>query len=122
MVLRIPAAGRGQARRALEEIKAHNLEKVAATGAKQVVFACPSCYPHLAASPTAANVEQLHASQLLHRMVTGGQLKFKETKLKVTYHDPCDLGRNSGVYDEPREVINAIPGVELVELGRQQGA
>jgi heterodisulfide reductase subunit D len=104
----------------VEEIKAHNLEKVANTGAKEVVFACPSCF-HTWQHTYGANVEQLHASQLLHRMVTGGQLKFKETKLKVTYHDPCDLGRNSGVYDEPREVINAIPGVELVELPTNKG-
>ena len=99
----------------VEAIKAHNLEKVKATGAKQVIFACPSCY-HTWRHLYQPEVELLHASELLHRMVLDGGLKLKEVNMKVTYHDPCDLGRNAGVYEEPREVIKAIPGIEFVEL------
>ena len=54
-------------------------------------------------------------------MVLDGALKLNEVNMKVTYHDPCDLGRNSGVYEEPREVIKAIPGIEFVELPTNRG-
>ncbi len=104
----------------VKAIKAHNLEKVKATGAKQVIFACPSCY-HTWKHLYDADVELLHASELLNRMVLDGALKLNEVNMKVTYHDPCDLGRNSGVYEEPREVIKAIPGIEFVELPTNRG-
>jgi len=47
-------------------------------------------------------------------------LELKRVELKVAYHDPCELGRRAGIYDSPREVLDAIPGVELVELERNR--
>jgi len=61
-------------------------------------------------------VEIAHASQFLLELVKAGSIPFEELPLKVTYHDPCDLGRGAGVFAEPREVIRSIPGVELIEL------
>ena len=97
----------------------HNLEAVKAKGAKKAVFACPSCYqmwrehyPH--------RVEISHASQFLMDLVQYDRVPLKELPLKVTYHDPCDLGRGARVFDQPRQVIRAIPGVELVELSRNR--
>ena len=104
----------------LQALKAHNLERIQAMGAKTVVFACPSCFHTWKHFYAPEGVELLHASQLLARMVSEGRLKMKPVNMKVTYHDPCDLGRNSGVYDEPRAVIKAIPGVELVELANNR--
>jgi len=104
----------------LAELKAHNLERIRALGAKTVVFACPSCFHTWKHFYAPEGVELLHASQLLARMATEGRLKMKPVNMKVTYHDPCDLGRNSGVYEEPRAVIKAIPGVELVELANNR--
>jgi heterodisulfide reductase subunit D len=60
--------------------------------------------------------EILHISQYLQRLISEKKIKLNKLDLKVTYHDPCDLGRSSGVYQEPREVIKNIPGIEFVEL------
>ena len=59
-----------------------------------------------------------HVVFLLKELVEQGKLNFKDDAkpLKVAYHDPCDLGRHMGVYEEPREVIRSLPGVELVEF------
>ncbi len=59
-----------------------------------------------------------HAVELLERLIAENRLKFKQyTKpVKVVYHDPCDMGRHMGVYEPPRNVLKAIPGVELLEF------
>ena len=54
--------------------------------------------------------------QYLCMLAKDGKIKLNPLDCKVTYHDPCDLGRNSGIYDEPRDLIKMIPGVEFVEL------
>jgi heterodisulfide reductase subunit D len=59
----------------------------------------------------------MHATQLINELIKEGKIKLtKPIEGAVTYHDPCDLGRNSGVYEEPREVIKALPGVDFREL------
>ncbi|RJQ63698.1 MAG: (Fe-S)-binding protein, partial [Desulfobacteraceae bacterium] len=77
---------------------------------------CPSCL-HTWKHQYGTKVELLHASQLIHQLIQAGRIKLsKEIKIRTTYHDPCDLGRNTGVYEEPRAVIQAIPGLDFVEL------
>jgi len=99
----------------LKDLIEHNIEAVRAKGARKVVFACPSCfqmwhehYPH--------EFEIYHVTQYLNQLIKNRQLPLKKVDLTVTYHDPCDLGRGSREYDAPREVIRAIPGVQLVEM------
>ncbi len=96
-------------------LAAHNIDKVKEVGAGRAVFACPSCF-HTWKHLYQTDVQIMHSSHLLFDLVRQGKLKLKKLDMKVTYHDPCDLGRNSGVFEEPREVVKAIPGVKLVEL------
>ncbi len=60
-----------------------------------------------------------HYTQVIARLIKEGKLELaNEVNLKVTYHDPCFLGKVNGIFDEPREILEAIPGVELIEMDR----
>lgn len=103
-----------------EALARHNVEAVERAGARRLVTTCPSCYhtwrhtyPRLLGRPLGFAV--LHATELLADLVRAG-LPLQPLEMRVTYHDPCDLGRTSGLYDPPREVLRAIPGLELVEM------
>ncbi|MHA2271532.1 MAG: (Fe-S)-binding protein [Candidatus Hodarchaeales archaeon] len=104
---------------AMREVIDHNLEKVKALKAKTVVFSCPSCY-NTWKEYYKTDLELLHSTQFLEKLIDEGAIHLGAINTVVTYHDPCDLGRNSSVYDAPRRILQAIPGLTLVELENSQ--
>jgi heterodisulfide reductase subunit D len=97
----------------------HNLEAVRRKGAGEVIFACPSCY-QMWREYYPRHFQISHATQFLMKLIQDKRVPLQELQLKVTYHDPCDLGRGARVFDEPRQVIRSIPGVEFVELPKNR--
>lgn len=98
----------------------HNVGKVKELGIHTVVTSCPSCY-HFWKHECKEEIgdyelEILHHTEYIAKLIKEGRIELKEMDEVITYHDPCDLGRNSGVFDPPREIITSIPGVKFVEL------
>ncbi len=110
-----------------EEVK-HNVKLFKDMGAKVVFSPCAGCYRTLKKDYPEILDKELpfevkHITELLIQMINNGQIPFKTSEeeiIKVTYHDPCHLGRHMDLYEVPRDVIKLIPGVKLVEMNRNR--
>jgi Fe-S oxidoreductase len=115
-----PLISAGHEKKAVEAL-VHNAEAIRSTHAKEMVVTCPGCYrmwkeeyPRLTGQELGINV--LHSTELIVRLLSKGMVRFEKMGQRITYHDPCDLGRISGIFDEPRSVIASIPDIDYLEL------
>jgi heterodisulfide reductase subunit D len=103
-----------------EEFINHNVAKLKELDIHTLIASCPSCFHVWKYESIAAlagyDLKVMHTTEYLAALIRQGRLELNELDAVVTYHDPCDLGRNSGIYEAPREIIRSIPGVEFVEM------
>ncbi len=106
-----------------QKLAQSNIELFNGKGVKKIITTSPHClwtfkneYPEMG-----GEWEVIHYTELLSQLLNEGKLAFpKDLGKKVAFHDPCYLGRHSGIYDAPRQLLGSIQGVEAVELGRHR--
>jgi Fe-S oxidoreductase len=84
-----------------------NTELIEKSGAKLLVTSCPICYQSFTKEYN-LKIEVLHHTQYIDRLITNNLIQVKKSDLNIAYHDPCELGRGCGIYEEPRRIIRAV--------------
>jgi heterodisulfide reductase subunit D len=107
-----------------ERLFRENIEQFNDLGIETLISSCSGCFKTIKQDyPKVGklNFEVLHTVEFLTRLLDRNKLNFKyPVHKKITYHDPCHLGRATHVFDAPRRIMNAIPGLELVEMPRNR--
>jgi len=99
----------------------HNIDRLKEIGARSLVMTCPGCYrvwkdEYLDVLGQKHPFNVYHSTELMEWLIESGRIQAQGLEGEVTYHDPCDLGRNGGIFDQPRNIIRKIPGLNFVEL------
>ncbi len=105
-------------------ISSENIEQFNGLGIKTLVTSCAGCLKTIKEDYKRVgklDFEVKHTLEFIVDLIKSGKLELKKpVNLKITYHDPCHLGRHAGIFDAPRDLISLIPGLEFVEMERNR--
>ena len=102
-----------------QAMMAKNTELIKASGATRLVLSCPICYKVFKEEYHLDSVEILHHTQYIDELIKQGKVKVDKNDINYVYHDPCELGRAFGVYDEPREVLENIGNLKKAKSEKE---
>jgi Fe-S oxidoreductase len=99
-----------------------NMENFKKAGVEKIITADAHAYAVLSEEYTKlGDIKVFHISQIISELLKNGNLKFdKRVEMKAAYHDPCRIGRRHGIFDQPRQILRSIDGVELLEFERNR--
>ena len=100
------------------ELRRKNAHLIVESHAQYLVTSCPICYQSFKKEYNLP-IKVIHHTEYLAALIRLGKLKPHKTGLKVAYHDPCELGRGCNIYDEPREVLQAVAELARVQKERE---
>jgi Fe-S oxidoreductase len=107
----------------------HNINELMKRGVRTLVTSCSGCWLHLghyypifaARLGLDYKIKVKHITEVVGDLIGNGDIRCRApVKLKVTYHDPCHIGRGGGIFEPPRRILSAIPGIEIIEMPRNR--
>ena len=103
-----------------DELVLKNKELIVSSGAKILVTSCPICYKTFKENYQIKDIKILHHTEYIDLLIRNGRLKTEQSDLKIVYHDPCELGRGSKIYDEPRRILRTVGKLEKIKKDKNQ--
>lgn len=100
----------------MKELMDHNIEEIKKSSAKTIVFTCPGCLMTFEKNYPDLGLKLVHSTQFLSRL---GNIKLKKLSMNVAYHDPCHLGRELGIYEDPRKILKEVADVKEMRRERE---
>lgn len=101
------------------ELRQKNKELIEKSGATMLVTSCPICYQSFKKT-YGLDIPVLHHTEYIDMLIKAGKLKVRHDDRKVSYHDPCELGRGCGIYDEPRNVLGTVTNLVKTPYQREK--
>lgn len=105
--------------RQAEELRRRNSELIAQSGVTMLVTSCPICYQSFTKEYHLA-IPVMHHSEYIDQLLKEGRLQVTPSEQRIAYHDPCELGRGCGIYEAPREVLQAVGQLQRTRQEREQ--
>lgn len=91
-----------------KELILRNTEEIIASGAKTLLVSCPICYKVFKEEYQLEGIEVVHHTVYIQRLISQGRIQVTKGENSFVYHDPCDLGRGSGIYEQPRDILHSL--------------